>query len=183
MKTYVFLYDGFADFEIAPLLLFLREKTEVITFSFEKGVQRSEEQLKVVIDQSVSEVDPEDVDLIIIPGGDPEPHKERTDFHTLLKKVHERGKIVAAICGGPGFLAHAGLLKGLRIAHGYSPEDAVRVFEGSEITDEDVIVEGNIITARGQAFAEFVVEVYRALGFFENEEEARSTLAWLKNER
>ena len=29
MKTYVFLYERFADFEITPLLLFLRE-TEVI---------------------------------------------------------------------------------------------------------------------------------------------------------
>ena len=183
MKTYVFLYDGFADFEIAPLLLFLREKTEVITFSFESGTQRSEEQLKVVVDKSIDEVDPDDVDLLLIPGGNPEPHKERTDFHNLLKQVHERGKLIAAICGGPGFLAHAGLLKGLRIAHGYSAEDAVRVFEGSDITDEDVIVQGNIITARGQAFAEFAVEVYRVLGFFENEEEAQNSLAWLKNER
>ncbi|MFW9844887.1 MAG: DJ-1/PfpI family protein [Candidatus Thorarchaeota archaeon] len=183
MKTYVFLYDGFADFEIAPLLLFLREKTEVITFSFEKGVQRSEEQLSVVVDQSIVDVNPEDVDLLIIPGGDPEPHKERTDFHDFLRQVHKHGTIIAAICGGPGFLAHAGLLKGLRIAHGYSPEDAIRVFEGSEITDEDVIVEGNIITARGQAFAEFAVEVYRTLDFFESEEEAKTSLAWLKNER
>lgn len=183
MKTYVFLYDRFADFEITPLLLFLREKTEVITFSFEKGVLQSEGQLKVIVDLSVNEIDPEDVDLIIIPGGDPEPYKNRTDFHNFLKKVHERGRIIAAICGGPGFLAHAGLLKGLRIAHGYSPEDAKRVFEGSEITDEDVIVEGNIITARGQAFAEFAVEVYRTLGFFVDEDEARSSLAWLKNER
>ena len=148
-----------------------------------KGILRSEEQLKVVVDLSLDEVDPEDIDLIIIPGGDPEPYKERTDLHNLLAKVHKRGKIIAAICGGPGYLAHAGLLKGLRIAHGYSPEDAIKVFEGSEITDEDVIVEGTIITARGQAFAEFAVEVYRALGFFENEEEAKDTLAWLKNER
>lgn len=67
--------------------------------------------------------------------------------------------------------------------HGYSPEDARWVFEGSEITNEDVIVEGNIITARGQAYAEFAVEVYRTLGFFENENEARSSLDWLKNIR
>lgn len=179
----MFLYDKFVDFEIAPLLLFLREKTEVITFSFEKGVQKSVEQLKVVVDQSISEVNPDDVNLIVIPGGEPEPYRERTDLHVLLKKVHERGKIIAAICGGPGFLAHAGLLKGLRIAHGYAPEDAIRVFEGSDITDEDVIVEGNIITARGQAYAEFAIEVYRTLGFFENEEEAMGSLDWLKNKR
>lgn len=183
MKTYVFLYDGFADFEIAPLLLFLREKTEVITFSFEKGLQRSEEQLKVVVDKSLDEINPSDIDLLIIPGGNPEPYSDRTDFHNLLKKVNERGKLIAAICGGPGFLAHAELLHGLKIAHGYSPEDAIRVFEGSEITDEDVVVEGNIITARGQAFAEFAVEVYRALGFFADEAEANSTLDWLKNKR
>ncbi|TFG08214.1 hypothetical protein EU522_00010 [Candidatus Thorarchaeota archaeon] len=183
MKTYVFLYDGFADFEIAPLLLFLREKTEVITFSFQKGIQKSEEQMKVVVDQSIGEVDPNEVDLMIIPGGNPEPHRDRTDFHDLLKKVHKRGKLIAAICGGPGFLAHAGLLKGLRVAHGYAPEDAERVFEGSVVTDEDVIVQGNIITARGQAFAEFAIEVYRTLGFFANEEEARETLDWLKNKR
>jgi len=181
MKTYVFLYGNFADFEIAPLLLFLKEKTEVITFSFEKGVVKSEEQLKVVVDVSINEVDPDDVDLIIIPGGDPEPYRDRTDFHNFLKNVYKRGKLLAAICGGPGFLAHAGLLKGLRVAHGYSPEDAIRVFEGSEITDEDVIVAGTIITARGQAYAEFAVEVYRTLGFFENENEARNSLDWLKN--
>jgi putative intracellular protease/amidase len=183
MRTYVFLYNKFADFEIAPLLLFLREKTEIITFSFERGVQQCEEQLKVVVDKSVDEVDPDNVDLVIIPGGDPEPYKERNDLHDLLRMIHKRGKLITAICGGPGFLAHAGLLKGLRVAHGYSPEDAERVFEGSIITDEDVVVEGNIITARGQAFAEFAVEVYRHLGFFENEEEATDTLKWLKNKR
>ncbi|MFW9910503.1 MAG: DJ-1/PfpI family protein [Candidatus Odinarchaeota archaeon] len=183
MRTYVFLYDRFADFEIAPLLLFLKEKTEIITFSFEKGVLQSEEQLKVVADKSIDEVDSNDVDLLIIPGGEPEPYKDRIELHKLLKKIQQSGKPIAAICGGPGFLAHAGLLKGLRIAHGYAPEDAERVFEGSVITDEDVVVDGNIITARGQAFSEFAVEVYRHLGFFQDEEEATNALAWLKNKR
>ena len=183
MKTYVFLYDKFADFEIAPLLLFLREKTDIVTFSFEKGIQMSEEQLKVVVDKAVNEVNPDEVDLLIIPGGDPEPYRARTDFHKLLRSLNKRGTVIAAICGGPGFLAHAGLLKGLRIAHGYAPDDAHRVFEGSTITDDDVVIEGNIITARGQAFAEFAIAVYDKLGFFENEEELKSSLDWLKNKR
>ena len=92
MQTYVFLYDRFADFEITPLLLFLREKTKVITFSFDKGVQQSEGQLNVIVDKSVDDVDPDDVDLVIIPGGDPEPHRERKDFHDLLKKIQIRAK-------------------------------------------------------------------------------------------
>ncbi|TFG27697.1 hypothetical protein EU527_18270 [Candidatus Thorarchaeota archaeon] len=183
MKTYVFLYDKFADFEIAPLLLFLREKTDIVTFSFETGIQKSEEQLKVVVDKSLNEVNPDDVDLLIIPGGNPEPYRNRIDLHHFLKKLHSRGTTIAAICGGPGFLAHAGLLKGLRIAHGYAPEDAFQVFAESIITDDDVVTEGNIITARGQAFAEFAVAVYQKLGFFENEDEFKSSLDWLKNKR
>lgn len=179
----MFLYDKFADFEIAPLLLFLREKTEIVTFSFERGIQKSEEQLKIVVDKALNEVNPDEIDLLIIPGGDPEPYKEHRDLHNLLKIIHQRGTIIAAICGGPGFLAHAGLLKGLRIAHGYAPEDAHRVFCDSIITDEDVVIEGNIITARGQAFAEFAVTVYQELGFFSNEQEALDTLDWLKNKR
>lgn len=183
MKTYVFLYDKFADFEIAPLLLLMKEKTDIITFSFERGIQESEEQLKVVVDKSLDEVDPNDIDLLIIPGGNPEPYREREDLHDLLRNVQARGRVIAAICGGPGFLAHAGLLKGIRIAHGYAPEDAERVFDGSIITEEDVIVEGNIITARGQAFAEFAVAVCEILGFIDNHEEAKATLEWLKNVR
>jgi 4-methyl-5(b-hydroxyethyl)-thiazole monophosphate biosynthesis len=182
MKTFVLLYDGFADFEIAPLLLLLKSKTEVITFSFESGYRTSEEQLKVLIDKHLSEVNTDEIDLLIIPGGNPEPFRDREDLHDLLRTVHSNGTIIAAICGGPGFLAHAGLLKGLRVAHGYSEEDAAQVFAESAITSEDVVVEGNIITARGQAYTEFAVEVYRQLGYFENETEANETLAWLKNQ-
>jgi 4-methyl-5(b-hydroxyethyl)-thiazole monophosphate biosynthesis len=182
MKTFVLLYDGFADFEIAPLLLLLKSKTDVTTFSFESGYQTSEEQLKVLIDKELSDVDANEIDLLIIPGGNPEPHRDRTDLHDLLRAVHSNGKVIAAICGGPGFLAHAGLLKGLRVAHGYSEEDAPRVFEGSVITNEDVVVEGTVITARGQAYAEFAVEVCKQFGYFETEKEAADTLAWLKNQ-
>jgi len=183
MKTFVFLYDKFADFEIAPLLLFLRERADVITISFEQGCQKSEEQLKVIVDSSFTEVDPDDVDLLIIPGGNPEPYRDREDFQDFLRRLHEKKKFIAAICGGPGFLAHAGLLRGLRVAHGYSIDDAQRVFEGSIITDDDVVVEGNIITARGQAFAEFAVAVCRELGLFQDEDEEQSSLNWLKNIR
>ena len=182
MRTFVLLYDGFADFEIAPLLLLLKNKSEVVTFSFEKGHKKSEEQLKVIIDLTIQEVNPDDVDLLLIPGGNPEPFKERTDLHDLLRAVHKRGKPIAAICGGPGFLAHAGLLNGLKVAHGYSKEDAPIVFAESVLTEDDVIVEGNIITARGQAFTEFAVAVFRHLGLFENEEEAEETLLWFKNQ-
>jgi len=68
-----------------------------------------------------------------------------------------------------------------RITHGYSDEEEEIVFKDSKIVDEDVVVDGNIITARGVAYVEFAVAIYNYLGFFASEEEADSTLKWLKN--
>lgn len=181
MDVYLLLYEGFAAFEITPLLLLLRNSANVVTFSFDSEPQRSEEQLRFVVDKSIDLVHPEEVDVLIIPGGDPTPHVDDKHLPALLHGLHDRGKLIAAICGGPGFLAHVGLLKGLRVAHGYSDEDAPRVFEGSIITEDDVVVEDCIITARGQAYAEFAVEVCRNIGLFSTDEEKEATLKWLKN--
>jgi putative intracellular protease/amidase len=183
MNVYVLLYEGFAAFEITPLLLLLKKAGNVVTFSFDREPRRSEEQLEFVVEKTIDDVDPAEVDVLIIPGGDPEPYAANAMLHGLLRELRDSKKVIGAICGGPGFLAHAGLLEGLRVAHGYSEKDAQHVFAGSVITDEDVIVEDSIITARGQAYAEFAVEVTRQLGLFESEEEAKETLAWLKNVR
>ncbi len=177
------LYEGFAAFEIAPLLLLMRNSANVVTVSFDAEPQRSEEQLRFMVDKTIERVDPEAIDVLIIPGGDPTAYLENEHLHRLLHGVRENGKLIAAICGGPGFLAHVGLLKGLRVAHGYSEEDAPRVFEGSIITDDDVVIEEGIITARGQAYAEFAVEVCRSIGLLQSDEEAEETLKWLKNVR
>ncbi len=47
--------------------------------------------------------------------------------------------------------------------------------------DEDVVVDGNIITAQGLAYAEFAVEVGLQLRLFKTEEEALAMLDSFKN--
>ncbi|MHA2426373.1 MAG: hypothetical protein ACXAEF_16405 [Candidatus Thorarchaeota archaeon] len=49
------------------------------------------------------------------------------------------------------------------------------------ITEEDVIIEGTIISARGQGFEECAVEIGRQVGLFESENEAIETEQWFKN--
>ena len=181
MKTYVLLYDGFVQFEIVLALLLLKDKSEIITVTVDEREVSCHEKLRVVADLTPEEVNPDSVDLLLIPGGEPATYKDRMNVNRLIREIHRQGKLIAAICGGPEFLANAGIIKGKRIAHGHSEEYAQEVFKDSIITDDDVVVEGNIITARGQAYAEFAVEVYRQLGFFDSEEEAEETLNWFKN--
>lgn len=181
MKTYVLLYDGFVQFEIILSLLLLKDKSEIHTFTVDERVVRSLERLKAMADFELGDINPDEVDLLIIPGGEPGLYKAREDINNLLQEIHARGKPIAAICGGPEFLANAGILKDKRITHGHSEEYAEVVFKDCTVADEDVVIDGNIITARGQAYAEFAVEIGRQLGLFENEEEAEETLSWFKN--
>jgi len=45
------------------------------------------------------------------------------------------------------------------------------------------VVDGNIITAQGQAYVEFAVELARQMGLYKNDEEYDEDLKWAKNIR
>ena len=181
MKSYILLYDGFVQFEIILSLLLLKDKSEIHTFSVDERVVPSHERIKAMADLPLEDIDPDDVDLLVIPGGEPGAYKEREDINNLLQEIFKRGKLIAAICGGPEFLANAGILKGKRITQGHDDEYALKVFTDCTLVDEDVVIDGNIITARSQAYAEFAVEICRQLDLFESVEEAEEALNWFKN--
>lgn len=181
MKTYVLLYNGFVQFEIILALLLLKDKSEILTFTVDEEAVPCHEGLNVLAELTVEDVNPDDVDLLLIPGGEPGVYKDRNDVNTLVRRIYNRAKPIAAICGGPEFLANAEVITGKRITHGHSEEYASVVFADCIIEDEDVVVDGNIITARGQAYAEFAVEICRQLELFESEDEAIETLNWFKN--
>ncbi|NHJ12738.1 MAG: hypothetical protein EAX95_03640 [Candidatus Thorarchaeota archaeon] len=181
MKTYVLLYDEFVQFEIVLALLLLRDKSEIHTFSIDDKVVPAFEKLHVMADMMLDDVNPSEIDLLLIPGGEPGKYRSRQDVNDLIREISNSNKEIAAICGGPEFLSNAGIIRGRRITHGHSDEYARVVFKDSVLVDKDVVVDGKIITARGQAFAEFAVEIGRQVGLFENEEEAIATLNLFKN--
>jgi putative intracellular protease/amidase len=181
MNVYMLLYNGFVEFEIAPLLMLLKDKALLHTFSVDEKIVTSYSGLRVEAEVLLADVEPSNVDLLVIPGGEPKVYRDRRDIQEFIQMVNMNERPIAAICGGPEFLAQAGILRGLRIAHGHDPEYASQVFKDSIITEEDVIVEGTIITARGQAYVEFAVEIGRHIGLFETEEEAKETELWFKN--
>jgi protease I len=71
----------------------------------------------------------------------------------LVKKFHQEGKIVAAICSAPKILAQAGLLKGIR-ATGFASFQKDLEAAGANYTGEPVESEGHVFTANGPEAAE-----------------------------
>jgi len=87
-------------------------------------------------------------DVVILPGGFEAPDRLRLRKEVLkfVKEMYEYNKIVAAICHGPWICISAGILKGKRATGYISIADDIRN-AGATYVDEDVVVDGNLITS------------------------------------
>ncbi len=100
-------------------------------------------------DLTVADVQAEDFDALILPGGVRNPDQLRThkEAIALIRAFAEQGKPVAAICHGPWLLVEADLLRG-RTATSYASIRTDLKNAGAKVVDEPVVVDGNIITSR-----------------------------------
>lgn len=96
----------------------------------------------------VADLNPEDYDAVIVPGGyAPDKlrrHKEVVDF---VKAMGDAGKVVAAICHGGWVPVSAGIVSGKRMTCYVAIKDDVQN-AGAEYVDEPVVVDGNLISSR-----------------------------------
>lgn len=186
LKIAVFYYDGFAEFEISLALLLLRH-CEIIAIALEKRIYISEEMQRFHVDRVLDEVDPLSVDLLIVPGGDPSSMYNHEQLKAFAKSILDNGRTVSGICGGATLLASMGVLEGKRCTgetSGVQPSDAEHVhYESTKLSDAYVVVDGNLITAQGQAFMEFAVTLAKHMGVIKDDPEKFETLNWLKNLR
>ncbi len=113
-KTAIFYYDNFAEFEIVLTLLLLHKNHEVVTTALEKRPYRSEELQLFCVDKTITELEPTEIDLLLIPGGNSSSMFENAELKAFIQNVADHGGKIAGICGGSELLAAHGLLDGLR---------------------------------------------------------------------
>jgi protease I len=101
------------------------------------------------VDQTVSDADPESFAGLVLPGGVANPDALRMDEDAVefVKAFFEADKPVAAICHAPWILAEADVVKGKRITSWPSLQTDLRN-AGAEWVDEEVVVDGNLVTSR-----------------------------------
>lgn len=102
----------------------------------------------VKADIAVGDVDAADLDAVVVPGGfAPEAMRRTKAMVDLVRNVHERGSLVAAICHAGWILASAGIAKGRRLTCVPIIKDDV-ISAGANYVDEPVVRDGNVITSR-----------------------------------
>lgn len=183
-RTCVLYYEGFGEFEVVLACLAMAQG-EIVAVASSLDPVTSEEKQRLLPDMTIADVDPADVDLLVIPGGDPTALIGDEDLTALLKELDRREVPIAAICGGPALLAAAGLLDGRECTGGGDSIDDLGElaahFGKATVVDEDVVIDGHIVTATGRAFVEFAFEIGDLMGVFESEEEANTQYWWFKN--
>ncbi|HEV7490309.1 MAG TPA: DJ-1/PfpI family protein [Rhodanobacteraceae bacterium] len=180
--VYFFVFEGFADWEAALALCEIRRPGDyrLRTVGIDRRPVRSMGGLTVLPDISLDEIDVDGAVLMILPGGTAWERGEIEPVSALLRRLHDSGVTIGALCSGVLALAYAGLLDTRRHAGNYAGhiETYVPDYAGNAHYDADAfaITDDGLITAGGVGCVEFAREVIRALDLYDE----RDTAMWYR---
>lgn len=151
---YVFLATGFEDIEaLAPVDIMRRAGLEVQTVSVTgEQIVMSSHGVGVMSDCLFSDIDIDAAEMIVLPGGLPGSTNldACTELTSAIKRHHDAGKPLAAICAAPLVFGHLGILNGRRATCYPGVEVELK---GATYTAAIVEKDGNIITGKGPGAA------------------------------
>lgn len=146
--------DGFEESELMKPRQALIDAGAQVTLASLKsdpiqGETGGEKGQSITPDMLVSDVDSADYDALVLPGGVGNPDKLRMDETTvdLVQEFFDDGKTVAAICHAPWLLIEADVVDGKRATSWPSLRTDLEN-AGATVVDEEVVVDGNLITSR-----------------------------------
>ncbi|NLS17502.1 type 1 glutamine amidotransferase [Rhizobium sp. P40RR-XXII] len=160
--------DGYERSELRiPLDELQKRGARVTVASIKEGSIKSWDKTdwgdSVDVDLLARDVDVNQFDALVLPGGQINPDKLRVDSDAMrvISEFLRSGKVVAAICHAPWLLIEADALRGRRATSYWSIKTDVKN-AGANWQDETVVTDQGIITSRSpedlNAFIDKIVE-------------------------
>lgn len=187
LKLLFFVYDGFAEFEIMILGAgMFGDGHQITTFTVGDDLAPVTSGGGFLYQPHIrlADVNPAEYDALIIPGGEIAPFLQDELLLETVRRFQAEDKVIGAICAGPALLANAGILEGRRYSTSLHPEEKPELiagFDWQNKLDQDVSVDGKIVTAVGSAYVDFAVEIIEKLGDFTDEENKQGFANFFKN--
>lgn len=180
--VYVFLANGFEEVEAFTPIDYLRrcEVLDVQTVGVGGKMITGAHGITTITDLTVFDVEPEKIEMIILPGGMPGTInlEKSQQVQEIIDYCIENDKPIAAICAAPSILGHKGLLKNKNAVCYVGFEDEL---EGANVSFDPVKVDGNLITARGAGVAnQFSFEIINFLLGERKVAKVRDSVLWEK---
>lgn len=155
-RVAVLMTDGVEQVEYTEPRSFLEKLGVQVTLLSPKGAGEEiqgfnhlEPADKFKVDLNVKDATPGDYDLLLLPGGVANPDQLRLspDAIAFIKAFGDEDKPIAAICHGPWPLIDAGVAESKHMTSWPSLQADLKN-AGAEWTDEEVVVDGKLITSR-----------------------------------
>lgn len=165
-QSYIFLAPGVEEIEaMATIDAMRRAEIPVVAVAVDTTLQiKGATGQTIVADSLISEININDADWLIVPGGvpgAPNLHASGAVSRMLLEHFGRGGRI-ASICAGPAVvLAPLGILKGKKATCYPGLGDQINN-NGGEYVKERVVVAPNLITSEGPGTTlPFAIEIIR----------------------
>lgn len=161
--------DGFEEWELfGPRQILQQRGAEVVLASLKRDPIQATihddpgKTIRPVL--TVDEVNPDDFDALILPGGVRNPDQLRLHGRVieLIRAFADQDKPIGAICHGPWLLVEADLLRGRTVTSWPSIRTDLRN-AGANVVDEAAVTDGKIVTSRNpddvEAFTAALVDL------------------------
>lgn len=146
------LADDFEDVEFTqPNERLAAAGHEVVVVGARRGetVQGKRHGASATIAAAAGEVDPEEFDTLLIPGGySPDHLRMEAPVVDFVRRFAATDRPIAAICHGPQLLIEAGTVEGRTLTSWPSVRTDLEN-AGARWIDRAVVTDGNLITSRG----------------------------------
>lgn len=165
MKTVALLYETCCIYEIVITNYFLQCTGHEIVFATLDGKPvTAQEKFSLNATRALSEIDPKEVELLLVPGGDIS-NIDNEEVYSFIRAVVDNKGIVAGICNGVDELDNAGVLKGIESTHS---------------TNEDLVVGEYVITARANMYVDMAIAIGKKMNLFADEADLQETVDFWK---
>ncbi len=156
-KVAVLTENGFEEIELtSPMNALEAAGAEVHVISPQKDKVKAWDHdhwsIEIQVNKNLSDANPEDYDMLLLPGGVLNPDKLRMNKDAVAFAQHflEQAKPLAAICHGPQLLIETGMLNERNMTSYPSLktdlENAGAIWE-----DKEVVVDNGLVTSRSPA--------------------------------
>ena len=174
-NVYLFVFDSMADWEASFAIAGINNprfqqnpgRYRVLTVGLTREPITTMGGLRILPDLSLSEIEPDQAAMLILPGGDAWESGSNGAAIDLARVFFIEGVPIAAICAATLALARAGMLDDFHHTSNSRDYLAATGYRGIKFyCDVPAITDENVITASGIAPLEFAREIFNALDLY-----------------
>lgn len=154
LRAAVLATDGFEEVELTEPVKALRDAgAQALVIAPHAGTiqafKHMDKSITVPVDMTLDQANPENFDLLLLPGGALNADKMRMvpEVRKFVRTFMENRKPMAVICHAPWEVVSAGFAYGRTMTSYYTIQDDVRN-AGANWVDTEVVVDGNLVTSR-----------------------------------